>query len=177
MIDNFEDGLNNVTKSSSGEAVAYSRSASGLAEGPLNVLDANSPHESRGLKVTAWAGSDKLRFTVATGGLDVTTAAWTHLSFRITQIAGGVNSPLDTMRVAIVDANDIGHPMVLSRKVPNPHDRPDDAKLTKSAFMTIRMALADYATHVDLTRVKAVEFLFPASGPGNVEIDDVEFTK
>jgi hypothetical protein len=39
------------------------------------------------------------------------------------------------------------------------------------------MALADYSTHTDLTRVKAVEFLFPTGGPGNVEIDDVEFTK
>jgi dienelactone hydrolase len=176
MIDDFEDGLNNVNKSSSGEAVEHSRSGTGLAEGLLNVLDPHSPHETRGLKVTAWAALDKLTYTVAAAGLDV-QAAWTHLSFRITQVAGGANSSLDTMQVAIVDANDVRHPMVLSRKVPNPDDRPGNAALTKSAFMTIRMALADYSAHADLTRVKAVEFLFPASGPGNVEIDDIEFTK
>jgi hypothetical protein len=179
MIDNFEDGLNDVNKSSSGEAVTYSKSGTSsavLAEGLVNVLDPHSPHETRGLKITAWAKSDKLMFTVAAAGVDV-TANWTHLSFRITQVAGGANSSLDTMQVAIVDANGVSHAMVLSRQVPNPNDRPDDAALTKSAFMTIRMKLADYSTHVDLTKVKSVEFLFPTSGAGNIEIDDVEFTK
>ncbi len=83
------------------------------------------------------------------------------------------------MRVAITDADTPSrrHEMVLSRTVPDPDFRRDDASLTKSAFMTIRIPLADYAAHVNLTRVQSVELMFPTAGTGNIEIDDVEFTR
>jgi hypothetical protein len=184
MIDNFENAPHNFAVSSSSQPVAHSRAGTGLTEGFLNPhaslgsLDVDSPHETNGLKVTGWAAADTLTFTVLAGGLDVT--AWTHFSFRITQVARKTNSPIDTMRVAIVDANTPSHhhEVVLSRNVPDPDNRPDDATLTKSAFMTVRIALADYQAHgVDLTMVQSVELKFPAAGAGNIEIDDLEFTK
>lgn len=180
MIDNFEDVPHKWDVSSSSQPVSHSRAGTGLAEGFLNPhapLDIDSPHETNGLKVTGWAAADTLTFTVLAGGLNV--MAWTHVSFRITQVARKTNSTIDTMKVALVDANvpPGRHEMVLSRKVPDPDSRPDDPTLTKSAFMTIRIALADYQANVDLTKVQLVEFLFPAGGAGNIEIDDLEFTK
>jgi hypothetical protein len=95
-------------------------------------------------------------------------------------VARKTNSPIDTMRVAIEDANSPSgrHAITLTREVPKPDFRPDDASLTKSALMTIRIPLADYeANGVDLFKVKLVELMFPAAGSGNIEIDDIEFTK
>lgn len=182
MVDNFENAPHDWAASSSGQAVAHSRAGTGLAEGFLNphapTLDIDSPHETNGLKVTGWAAADTLTFTVAAAGLNVNS--WTHISFRITQVARKVNSPIDTMRVALADANipPNRHEIVLSRPVPAPDLRPDDATLTKSAFMTVRIALADYqANGVDLAQVQLVELLFPAGGAGNIEIDDLEFTE
>lgn len=180
VIDHFEDTPHQWDVSSSGQSVSYSPAGAGQAEGFLNpfapTIDVDSPHETNGLKVTGWNKSDTLTFTVLAGGLDV--RAWTHLSFRIAQVARRTNSPISTMKVAIVDANDISHPyeIALSRTVPDPHPRPDDPTLTKSAFMTVRIALANYQAHVDLAKVKSIEFRFPASGSGNVELDDIEFT-
>jgi dienelactone hydrolase len=175
-IDDFENAPHNWATSSSGQPVAHSRSGTGLAEGLLNKhapLDVDSPHETNGLKVTDWAAADTLTFTVLA---DV--SAWTHFSFRITQVARRTNSPINTMKVAIVDANTHRHEVVLSRNVPNPDNRPDDPALTKSALMTIRMPLADYwANGVDRTQVQSVELVFPATGAGNIEVDDLEFTK
>jgi hypothetical protein len=181
IIDNFENTPHDWAVSSSGQSVSHSRAGTGLAEGFLNPhapLDIDSPHETSGLKVTGWAAADTLTFTVLAGGLNV--AAWTHFSFRITQVARRTNSPIDTMRVAIADTKlpPGRHEIVLSRKVPDPDNRPDDATLTKSAFMTIRIPLADFAANgVDLTTVQSVELQFPAAGTGNIEIDDLEFTK
>jgi dienelactone hydrolase len=182
-IDHFENTPHNFAVSSSNQPVAHSRAGVGLAEGFLNLhapLDPDSPHETSGLKVTDWAAADTLTFTVAVGGLDVTGPGWTHFSFRITQVARRTNSPIDTMRVAIVDANVPAgrHEVVLSRNVPNPDFRPDDGTLTKSAFITIRIPLAEYSANgVDLTKVESAELVFPATGSGNIEIDDLEFTK
>jgi hypothetical protein len=181
VIDNFENTPHDWIASSSGQPVAHSRAGTGLAEGFLNPhapsLDVDSPHETNGLKITAWAPADTLTFTVSAGGLDV--RAWTHLSLRITQVARRTNSTIDTMKVAISDANMVPgrHEMVLSRSVPDPDLRPDNARLTKSAFMTIRIKLADYAANgVDLAKVQSVQLVFPAAGAGNIEIDDLEFT-
>lgn len=179
-IDNFENIPHNFAVSSSNQPVAHSRGGSGLVEGFLNphaALDADSPHETNGLKVTGWAAADTLTFTVAPGGLNV--SAWTHFSFRITQVARRTNSSINTMKVAIIDADTPSrrHEVVLSRNVPDPDFRPDDATLTKSALMTIRIPLADYSAHVDLTQVEAVELVFPGTGTGNIEIDDIAFTK
>lgn len=181
MIDDFENPPHEFALSSSGHSVVHSRGGTGLDENFLNphaLLDVGSPHETHGLKVTGWAAADTLTFRMAAGGWNVT--GWTHFSFRITQVARKINSSIDTMRVAIVDANTPSHrhEMVLSRSVPTPDFRPDDPTLTKSAFMTIRIPLADYSAHgVDLTKVKSVELMFPSAGSGNIEIDDLEFTK
>lgn len=182
VVDDFEDTAHDWTRSSSGQTVSHSREGVGLAEGLLNPyppsLDVDSPHETQALKVTGWKGGDTLTFTVATGGLDV-KAAWTHLSFRIAQVANRTNSPIATMQVAIVDTSSRSHPVGLSRPVPDPDNRPDDSGLTKSAFLTVRIPLADYEAHVDLTKVQSVKFLFPTekNATGNIELDDVEFTK
>jgi dienelactone hydrolase len=183
MIDDFENVPHDWAASSSGQTVAHSRAGTGLGEGFLNphapTLDVDSPHETNGLKITGWAAADTLTFTVAAAGLDVKSLDFTHFSFRITQVARKTNSPIDTMEVAIEDANTPPgrDTVVLSRPVPKPDFRPDDATLTKSAFITIRILLTDYEPKVDLTKVKLVEFLLPAVGSGNIEIDDLEFTK
>jgi hypothetical protein len=162
--------------------VAHSRAGTGLAEGFLNphapTIDVDSPHETNGLKITDWQPADTLTFTVDPAGLDVTT--WTHVSFRICQVARKINSTINTLRVALEDANGLPgrHEVVLPKAVPDPDLRPDVASLTKSALMTIRIPLAEYQSNgVDLTKLKIVELLFPAAGKGNIEVDDFEFTK
>lgn len=173
-VDDFENSPD-WTQSSSGQAVNHSRAGTGLAEGSLYTLDSNSPHETSGLQIIDWHAGDRLTFAVLPGGFDA--RPWTHLSFRITQVAGKANSTIDTMKVALVDAGTDRHEVTLNKKVPDPDPRVDDPSLIKSALMTIRLPLADYANNVDLSKVTSVQFVFPATGAGNIQIDELEFTK
>jgi hypothetical protein len=55
---------------------------------------------------------------------------------------------------------------------------PLEFQLTKSALLTVRIPLSVYTGNgVDLTKVKLVQFNFPTIGTGNIEVDDVEFTR
>lgn len=185
VVDNFQDNPHNWNVSSSGGAVTYSGNAANLREGylaprndpPHTTIDVDSPHETYGLKISRWQPNETLRFEIRATGMDVTP--WTHLSFRICQVARQKISSIDTMKIAIEDAdNPAGrHQQPLPRKVPRPDPRPVH-RLTKSALMTVRLPLSDFANNgVALVRAKYVEFIFPNSGSGFVEIDSVEFTK
>jgi hypothetical protein len=54
--------------------------------------------------------------------------------------------------------------------------------LIKSALKTIRIPLASYtianlgAQDVDLTNIRSISFEFDADAPGDIEIDDIEFS-
>lgn len=174
-VDDFENLPYNWAQSSSAQAVNHSRAGTGLAEGSLHTLDNNSPHETSGLQIIDWNAGDRLTFAVLPGGFDA--RPWTHLSFRVTQVVGKINSTIDTMKVALVDADTHRHEVALNKKVPAPDPRVDNPSLTKSALMTVRLPLADYANNVDLSKVESVQFVFPATGAGNIQIDELEFTK
>lgn len=182
-VDNFQDtGVDDWAISSSGEAVVHSRGGAGLEEGFLNpfapTIDADSPHETFGLKVTGWLASDTLAFTVTTNIAGQDVDGFTHLSFRITQVARRANSTIDALNVVIEDATPHRFAAPLGRTIPEPDRRTDQINLTKSALMTVRIPLSIYRGNgVDLTKVKLVQFEFPAAGTGNIEIDDVEFTQ
>jgi dienelactone hydrolase len=192
-LDDFEDvAVDDPAISSSGQAVVHNRGGTGLDEGFLNPfapsIDQDSPHETFGLKVTGWMANDTLAFTVTTNvaGKDVT--AFSHLSFRLTQVARRVNSRIDDLKVVVEDilANRFAAP--LGRTIPDPDHKflvkfrpaplpPLTFNLTKSAFLTIRIPLSIYtANGIDLTKVKLVRFEFPTTGAGNIEIDNVDFT-
>jgi pimeloyl-ACP methyl ester carboxylesterase len=175
IVDDFENSPHDWTQSSSAQAVNHSRAGTGLAEDSLHTLDNNSPHETSGLQIIDWNAGDRLTFAVLPVGFDV--RPWTHLSFRVAQVVGKINSTVDTMKVALVDAGTQRHEVVVNKKVPDPDPRVDDPSLTKSALMTIRLPLADYANNVDLSKVASVQFVFPPTGAGNIQIDDLEFTK
>jgi hypothetical protein len=172
-VDNFEDtAVDDWAISSSGEAVAHSRAGTGLEEGFLNPfapsIDVDSPHETFGLKVTGWAASDTLTFTVTTDPAGQNVDGFSHLSFRITQVARKTNSSINDLQVVVEDMLSHRFPAPLGRTIPNPD--------SKSALLTVRIPLSIYRSNtVDLTRVKLVQFVFPATGAGNIEIDDVEF--
>ena len=181
-VDDFQDtGVDDWAISSSGEAVVHSRAGAGLEEGFLNpfapTIDADSPHETFGLKITGWAASDTLDFTVTTNAAGQDVNAFSHLSFRITQVARKVNSRIDGLKVVVEDTLAHRFAAPLGRTIPDPDRRPDLVSLTKSALLTVRIPLSIYSGNgVDLTKVKLVQFEFPAAGSGNIEIDDVEFT-
>lgn len=182
-VDDFENSPYDWTQSSSAQAVTHSRAGTGLAEGSLHTLDNNSPHETSGLQIIDWNAGDRLTFAVLPGGFDA--RPWTHLSFRVTQVAGKANSTIDTMKVALIDAGTHRHEVALNKKVPDPDPRvktvlqpgAENPSLRKSALMTIRLPLADYANNMDLSKVTSVQFVFPATGAGNIQIDELEFTK
>jgi dienelactone hydrolase len=178
-VDDFDTPPHDWDTSSEGETVAHSRAGTGLEEGFLNphppTIDSDSPHETFGLKVTDWNAADKLTFDVAGANQDVTGR--THVSFRITHVARRANASIDSMKIALVDTASNRHEASLTRTVPKPDPRVTST-LTKSAFMSIRIPLEEYGSNgVDLTKIQKVEFVFPAAGTGNIELDDVEFTK
>jgi len=181
-VDDFEDtAVNNWAISSSGETVAHSRGGTGLAEGFLNpfapTIDADSPHETFGLKATGWAASDTLTFMLTPDNTGRDVRAFSHLSFRITQVARRTNSSINGLKVALEDAVPHRFSAPLGRTIPDPHSRPDSASLIKSALLTVRIPLSIYLGNgVELDKVRLVQFEFPTAGAGNVEIDDVEFT-
>jgi dienelactone hydrolase len=195
-LDDFEDtDIDDWARSSSGEDVLHSRSGAGLDEGFLNpfppTIDEYSPHETFGLKVAGWVVKDTLTFNVTTNAAGLDVSMFSHLSFRITQVAGGTNSRLDDLKAVVEDTLSHGFPAPLGRTIPDPDPKvlvvfqeaplpPLTFDSTKSALLTVRIPLATYADNgVDLTKVKLVRFEFPTAGSvsGNIEIDDVEFTK
>ncbi|MEJ7645306.1 MAG: hypothetical protein WKF87_11980 [Chryseolinea sp.] len=142
--------------------------------------DPYSPHDTKALSVK-WVANDKIHFKVSDEGLDV--SSYSAISFRITKIAFAAgNANINTMQVGLNDAfmQKVGKHVV----IPDPDLRPstslgDNETLTsKSAMMTARIPLEVFtAGGIDLTKITNIQFLFPQSGNGSVDIDSVEFTK
>lgn len=164
-------------------------------------IDQHSPHETKAMKVK-WAASETLTLTLPDAGVNV--SALKCLSFRIAIVPvippglhdldlapAGTYSSLDQLKIRLKD-NANSHESVISRKIPAPdarETRQDDkvgatilpvkvlANYTKSAMMTIRMDLANYANAgVDLTKITELTFVFPPSGDGHVIIDEILFS-
>lgn len=185
-INNFESGISIGT--SPGQA-SFTTPAN-IVNGDLYTLDSYSPHDTKGL-IVSWKSSDILSFYLSISGIDITN--FYFVSFRICYLVKlpSLYSKIDHLKVELVDFSNNKYAIGLTKKIPEPDLRKnvaiplptyiwkDSDKLTKSALMTIRIPLNDYAIGgVDLTKIKEMSFIFPTTVvPGDITIDDIEFTK
>jgi hypothetical protein len=192
-VDDFE--TNPATNQSSiGGAVSSANLAAGPVENTLGTIDVHSPHQTRGLQL-AW-NAMTATYTSQLPAADRDLTAYSFLSFRVSQAALSPSNPMGQSQDLYVRLNTGGGgPSRAVRAayfqgIPFPY-KPAYAATwvsqedpnTKAAMKTIRIPLHAWtvkalsAPIVDLTNVESIEFDFMATASGEIEIDDIEFTK
>ena len=147
------------------------------------TIDPLTPHDTRGIRVN-WTSGGIVTFNVSP--MDV--SGYPYLSFRISYVADAISKSIDDLKIVLKQDQGFNYTVGLPRKIPTPDIVPDLTytigsrsitldNLAKSALITIRIPLQTYQMQgLDLTKVKSVEFHFPRTGPGFIEIDELEFT-
>lgn len=184
LLDNFEQSPHDPNVNTLGGAVSAT-ALSSLTENALRTLDIHSPHVTSGVEI-AWQTTAGIYLSnVPAAKKDVSSYA--VLAFRITQKYGSpqnpVNQPQDLF-VRLADGGGRSRAIRVSTftNVPYPYVR-GHADLIKSALKTVRIPLVSYtianlgAKDVDLTDVRSVSFEFDVDATGEIEIDDIEFSR
>lgn len=133
------------------------------------VLDQYSQHGTRALKIDI---AKNLTFEVY-NGVAIDASTFDYLSFRITK-QYGVMTDLSNMRVMLDDGTGpLYAPLPIP--VPDTYRRYDGGEKSKSAMVTIRVAIADFVGTVNKSNILEIGLDFGTS-KGVVEVDDFEFT-
>jgi hypothetical protein len=154
-------------------------------ENDLRTIDSQSPHLTAGLALRWDNNGDALAYTIPAGQRDA--SGFEALSFRITQRVNSASNPANQpqdLRVTLTDGGGKSRAIRVSKlaEIPFPYVR-GVASLIKSAMCTIRIPLSTYHIHcfgvdqVDLTDVTALSFQFDEKVTGEIEIDNVQFTR
>lgn len=166
-----------------------------LQEDLLTTLDANAPHQTRGLRARWVSTTATYVSEIPTGLRNIDAAGYKFLSFRATQKVGSASNPADQLRdlrVRLTTAG--GGPSRAIRagffdSIPYPYkpeyiltfDADEDPN-TKSAMKTVRIPLYAWTIKclsvpiVDLADVEFVSFEFDYHGTGELEIDEINFS-
>jgi dienelactone hydrolase len=185
-VDNFEGAGPDWQLSSIGGTVSHAATLPvNPDEGILSpVLDAKSPHDSKGLKLRWNNLNDKLTFDIPAAFKDV--SAFSMLSFSVAQKVDSADNPVNqaqNLRVILRDGagNERAVRVSAFAEIPFPDYRWSHA-LSKSAMNTIRIPLKSYTivcagqVQVNLADVVSLTFLFSEKATGEIEIDQIEFT-
>ena len=184
VLDNFEQLPHDPGANTLGAAVTGT-ALSSLAEDALRILDPHSPHVTSGADLGWSSVAGVYRTQVPAAFKDV--SAYTAIAFRVTQKYGSAENPANQTQDLYVRLTDGGGKSRAIRvstftDIPYPYVR-GYADLIKSAMKTVRIPLASYAIanlgaqDVDLTDLQSVAFEFSADASGELEIDDIEFTR
>lgn len=183
MLDSFDHLPYNPAVNSLGGVVTGTALTS-LSENALRTLDSHSPHVDSGGDV-AWQQATGVYLSqIPAGSKDV--SAYRVLSFRVTQKYGSPQNPPNQAQDLFVRLTDTKGKSRAIRAgvftdIPYPYVR-GHTDLIKSALKTVALPLDSFtianlgAEDVDLTNLKSVAFEFDADAPGEIEIDDIEFT-
>jgi dienelactone hydrolase len=191
-VDNFEGAVANWQTSTLGGAVSHGGSLPvDPEEGRLfdfppgnPGLDNKSPHDSKGLKVRWDNAGDRLVWTIPPAHKDVTTFA--ILSLRVTQKEASASNPANQpqdLRVTLRDGANNQRAVRVGAfgVIPFPDQR-SNTDLRKSAFTTIRIPLTAYTIvcagqpKVALSDLVELALDFTQGAPGEIEVDEIEFT-
>jgi hypothetical protein len=183
LLDGFEQTPHDPSLNTLGGAVTGT-ALSTLAENALRTLDTHSPHVTSGVNI-AWQTTAGIYLSqIPPAATDV--SAYAVLAFRVTQKYGSPRNPVNQSQdlfVRLTDSDGKSRAIRVSTftDVPYPYVR-GYTDLIKSALKTIRIPLASYtianlgAQDVDLTNIRSISFEFDADAPGDIEIDDIEFS-
>jgi hypothetical protein len=194
-IDDFE-GVHTAASwqnSTIGGTVAQAGLPANPVEDFLYTIDPHSPHDTSGL-VLRWDNpGDRLEFFMGPDPADtVDLAGFQTLSFRVTQKydpSGTINPPgMDTDFFVLLRDLPGKERMVKAGKfnrIPYPFVRKPAGgiSVTKSALCTVRIPLHAFtiesagAQRVDLTQVTKLAFVYQYQPHGEIEIDEIEFTR
>ena len=185
-VDDFE-GAHNATSwatSTIGDSVSQTGLPADPQENNLVTLDPKSPHSTAGIRLRWDSAADVLQWNIPAAQQNV--AAFTALSFRITQVADSAHNPANQaqdLRVTLTDATNTARAIRVSKfaEVPYPDVREMNV-YTKSALRTIRIPLSAWTIRclgipeVNLATVTNVKFEFAEKPAGEVAIDSIQFT-
>jgi hypothetical protein len=192
-LDSFESAPA-INQNSLGGNVNHASLDGPPAEDVMAALDANSPHQTRGLRLKWNSAAAVYHSELPAGQRNV--SSWKFLSFRVAQKVGSAANPANQARDFRVRLSTAGAgPSRAVRAgyfdaIPFPY-KPEyitafdasEGPNTKAALKTVRIPLYAWTIKclnvpiVDLTNVESVSFEFDYDASGELEIDDIEFTE
>jgi Chlorophyllase enzyme len=194
-LDDFETNPAPALSSLNGTVTFANIDGGAPTENTLGVLDPNSPHQTRGMRLKWSASSATYRSEIPLAGTQRNLTPYGFLSFRVCQVANSAANPAGLAQDLYVRLSTAGGgPSRAVRAgyfmtIPPPY-KPDyianwdgsEGPNTKSALLTVRIPLHAWtvkalsAPIVDITNVESIGFDFMATGSGELDIDDVELT-
>ncbi|MCK9593113.1 MAG: hypothetical protein M0Q91_13995 [Methanoregula sp.] len=193
-LDNFES-VPALNQNSLGGIVTYTNLDGQPQEDPLGVIDPNSPHQTRGIRIKWNVSSATYQSEIPPVGSERNISGFNFMSLRISQKVGSPANPVDQLQdlsVRLTTANGGNSRAVrvgYFGTIPFPYKPEyitskdsDEGPNTKAALKTIRIPLHAWtikaltAPIVDLTNIESIAFEFNSKPMGEVEIDDIEFT-
>jgi hypothetical protein len=184
LVDNFEQMPHDAGTNMLGGTVTGT-ALSTLTEDALRTLDSHSPHVTSGGEI-AWQSTAGIYLShVPPAVKDV--SGYAVLAFRVTQKFGSpLNQPFQPQDLFVRLTDGAGKSrrirVSIFTDIPYPYVR-GYSDLIKSAMKSVRIPLASFtianagAQDVDLTNIQSIAFEFNAKASGEIEIDDIEFSR
>lgn len=184
-VDEFEGphAPNDWQISTLGGAATQSGLPANPVETQLYPQDAQSPHDTGGLRL-AWDGlGDQLVVDIPAGQRDVT--AFSHLQVRLGKVVNSASNPAGPQNLRVGLRDGAGNERLIRASafggVPEIAVA-NEVGNTKSSLSTLRVPLTAYtvvcagAVQVDLTNVTQVKLVFSELAAGELAVDELEFT-
>jgi hypothetical protein len=167
-------------------------------EGVMGTLDANSPHQTRGLSLQWNASTAKYQSEIPLSGnlRNISGQGFKFLSFRVSQKVGSAADPVGQLQDLFVRLSTAGGGNSRAVRagyfatIPFPYQpeyiasfASSEGPNTKAALNTVRMPLHAWtikalsAPIVDLSNVESITFEFNSTPTGEIELDDIEFSQ
>lgn len=151
-------------------------SASAVATGVTAASLANPSVHQTIVKQLGWTGtSSSYRYNFSPANL----SNFEVLSFRAAQTNAAVN-PATNLEFTVALSSGSNVRAIYSGQfgpIPRPYDR---GGFTQNVLTTIRIPLHSFImnnTHVDLTAIDSIQIRFNVTNPGDIYVDDVEFSR
>jgi hypothetical protein len=192
-VDDFET-VPSISQNILNGNVTFANLDGGPQEDVMGIIDTNSPHQTKGLRLKWNALTGMYQTQIPVGGQrDI--SAFKFLSFRVSQKVGSASNPINQLQDMHVRLTNTGGGNSRALRVgyfgsiPFPYKPEYGASLdwaelpnTKAALKTIRIPLYGWTIKclnvpiVDLTNVESISFEFDSTLTGEIEVDDIEFT-
>lgn len=193
-LDDFESAPS-LNQNTLGGNVVFANLDGAPQEDVLGIIDGNSPHQTKGIRLKWNASTARYQSDIPLVGTQRNVSARRFLSFRVAQKVGSAANPANLLQDLHVRLSMSGGGNSRAVRagyfgaIPFPYTpeyisayNSSEGPNTKAAMTTVRIPLYAWTIKclnvpiVDLTDVESIAFEFDYRPTGEIEIDDLEFT-